>query len=594
MSQIQDDEILGKAYDSRLMKRLLEYLRPYKFFVISAILLAIFVASIGPLRPYLTKVIIDDYIVKKDYNGMITIVFILFFTIILQGILQYFLNYLTQWIGQKTIFNLRMQVFKHLQKLSLKFFDQNPIGRLVTRVTSDVEVLNEMFSSGIVMIFSDIFTILCILLFMIIIDLKLALITLTVMPFLIYGTFVFRRKVREMYREIRKQVANMNSFMNENFSGMNTVQIFNRQKRSYKEFDNINILHRDANIKSVHYYALFFPTVDFISHLAIALIIGYGGSKVLSDYMTIGVLISFIQYTEMFFRPVRDLAEKYNILQTAMASSERVFKLVDDNTIIPDTQNPKKMEKVSGGIEFKNVYFAYNGDDYILKNVSFKINPGEVIAIVGATGAGKTSIINLLSRFYEINKGQILLDGVDIKDITQADLRRKIGIVLQDVFIFSGDIKLNISLGDERISQTELENAAKIVGINDFIESLPDKYDSEVKERGATLSVGQKQLISFARALAFNPKILVLDEATSSVDTESEQMIQSAIKELLKGRTSIVIAHRLSTIQNADKIVVLHHGEVREIGNHQDLLSKGGIYYKLYQLQYKDQEKKRA
>jgi ATP-binding cassette subfamily B protein len=594
MSQIQDDEILGKAYDSRLMKRLLKYLKPYKFFVFLAISLAIFVASFGPLRPYLTKIIVDDYIIKKDYDGMIIFIVILFGTLILQGVLQYLLNYLTQWIGQKTIFNLRMQVFKHLQNLSLKFYDQNPIGRLVTRVTSDVEVLNEMFSSGVVMIFSDVFTIACILIFMFIMDFKLALVTLSVIPFLVYGTFLFRRKVREMYREIRKQVASLNSFMNEHFSGMNTVQIFDRQKKSFDEFSQINKLHRDANIRSVFYYAIYFPTVDFISSTAVALIIWYGGGSVLQHFMTVGILISFIQYTEMFFRPIRDLAEKYNILQTAMASSERVFKLLDQEIDIKNHEHPIPLKNMKGGVEFNNVWFAYNESEYVLKNVSFKINPGEVVAIVGATGAGKTSIINLLSRFYEINKGQILIDGIDVKNIDINDLRRNIGIVLQDVFIFSGDIKQNINLGNEEITLDKVKKAAEIVGIDKFINSLPVKYDSEVKERGATLSVGQKQLISFARALAYNPKILILDEATSSVDTESELLIQNAIKELLKGRTSIVIAHRLSTIQNSDKIIVIHHGEIREIGNHQQLLAKGGIYYRLYQLQYKDQERKVA
>jgi ATP-binding cassette, subfamily B, multidrug efflux pump len=584
---MQDDEIIGKAYDSRLMKRLLEYLKPYKWFVIMAILLSIFVASFGPLRPYLTKVIIDDYIVKKDYNGMIFLIIILFFTIIIQGALQYGLNFITQWIGQKTIFNLRMQVFKHLQKLSLKFYDKNPIGRLVTRVTSDVEVLNEMFSSGVVMVFSDIFTIICILSFMFFIDAKLALVSLSVLPFLIYGTFLFRRKVRDMYREIRKLIASMNSFMNEHFSGMNTVQIFSRQKKSFDEFDRINDDHKNAQIRSVFYYAVYYPSVDFLTSTVVALIIWYGGSGVLSGYMTVGILISFIQYTEMFFRPIRDLAEKYNILQTAMASSERVFKLLDDKTIQLENEKDTQIEKIKGEIEFKNVWFAYNNEEYVLKNISFKINPGEIVAFVGATGAGKTSIISLLSRFYEVNKGQIFLDGMDITKMKTEQLRKNIGIVLQDVFIFSGDIKQNISLGDEKISQDEVASAARTVGIDNFIESLPDKYNAEVKERGATLSVGQKQLLSFARAVAYNPGILVLDEATSSVDTESEILIQKAIKELLKGRTSIVIAHRLSTIQNADKIIVLHHGEIRETGNHQELLEKKGLYYRLYQLQYK-------
>lgn len=588
---MQDDEILGKAYDSRLMKRLLLYLKPYKWYILAAISLAIFVSSIGPLRPYLTKIIIDDYISAKNYEGMLPFVALLFVTIIMQGALQYGLNYLTQWIGQRTIFNMRIQVFRHLQNLSLKFYDKNPIGRLVTRVTSDVEVLNEMFSSGVVMVFSDIFTIIFILAYMFLMDVHLSLVTLSVLPILIYVTLVFRRNVREAYRQIRKYVASMNSFLNENITGMNTVQIFNRERKSHRDFTKINEDYRDANIKSIFYYAVYFPLVDFTSALAIALIIWYGGGAVVSESLTLGVLISFIQYTEMFFRPVRDLSEKYNILQTAMASSERVFKLLDDETIIPNPETPKKIPDFKGSVEFKNVCFAYNGEDYVLKNVSFKINPGETVAFVGATGAGKTSIINLINRFYDISRGEILVDGINIKDIDIKELRKKIAVVLQDVFIFSGDIKLNIDLNDELISMNMVEEAAKAVGVEEFINSLPDKYKTEVKERGATLSVGQKQLLSFARALARDPKILILDEATSNVDTESEIMIQKAIKELLKNRTSIVIAHRLSTIQNADKIIVLHHGEIRETGTHQELLAKGGIYYKLYQLQYREQER---
>jgi len=587
---MEEDEILGKAYDSKLMKRLLLYLKPYRWHVVLAIFLAILVSSIGPLRPYITKIIIDDYIVVKNYEGMLPFIILLFVTIFLQAILQYVLNYFTQWIGQKTIYNMRMQVFSHLQNLALKFFDNNPVGRLVTRVTSDVEVLNEMFSSGIVMVFSDVFTIIFIVSYMFIMNVELSLVTLCVIPILVYSTFIFRKKVREAYREVRKYVASMNSFLNENITGMNTVQLFNREEKSLNDFKNINALHRDANIKSIFYYAVYFPLVDFTSALAIALIIWYGGGNVISGYLTFGVLISFIQYTEMFFRPIRDLSEKYNILQTAMASSERVFKLLDNKTIIPIKENPIPITNIKGDIEFKNVCFAYNGEDYILKNVSFKINQGETIAFVGATGAGKTSIISLLTRFYDIEKGEILIDGINIKDYDPRELRKYMAVVLQDVFIFSGDIKFNIDLGDENISLNKINEAIGIVGLEDFINSLPNGIFSEVKERGATLSVGQKQLISFARALVRDPKILILDEATSNVDTESERLIQNAINKLLKNRTSIVIAHRLSTIQNADKIIVLHHGEIRETGTHQELLSKGGIYYKLYQLQYKQQE----
>jgi len=591
MSQnYHEEEILGKAYDSRLMKRLLRYLKPYKFYVVLAIVLAIAGAALGAVRPRLTPIIVDNYIKNGDEHGLTLMALVLFGLMLVQGATQYALTYLTEWIGQRTIFDLRMQVFEHLQELSLKFFDKNPVGRLVTRVTNDVEVLNEMFSSGVVMVFADVFTIIWILYFMFSLHWQLALVTLSVLPILAYGTFLFRKKVRETYRQIRIQVARMNAYMNEHITGMNTVQIFGREKKSFESFDKINAAHRDANIKSIFYYAVFYPSVDLISAIAVALIIWYGGSGVLSNYLTLGILISFMQYTEMFFRPIRDLSEKYNIMQTAMASSERLFKLLDDKTFVKNPDEPVLLSTARGDIEFRNVWFAYNGEDYILKNISFQINAGETVAFVGATGAGKSSIINILSRFYEINKGQILIDGIDIRTVDKRELRRHIGVVMQDVFLFSGDIKTNIGLGDDSIRLERIKAAAQIVGADRFIEQLPNGYDEEVKERGATLSVGQKQLLAFARALAYNPKILVLDEATSSVDTETEMLIQNAIRELLRGRTSIVIAHRLSTIQNADKIIVLHHGEIREIGTHQELLALGGIYYKLYQLQYKEQE----
>ncbi len=589
-----EEEVLGKAYDSRLMKRLLRYLKPYRFYVVLAIALAITGAALGALRPRLTPIIVDDYIKNGNEHGLTVMVLVLFGLMLVQGVTQYTLTYLTEWIGQRTIFDLRTEVFTHLQRLSLKFFDRNPVGRLVTRVTNDVEVLNEMFSSGLVMVFADIFTIIWIVYFMFSLHWKLALVTLSVLPFLIYGTFLFRKKVRETYRQVRIQVARLNAYMNEHITGMNTVQIFGREKKSFERFNQINAGLRDANVKSVFYYAIFYPSVDFISALAVALIIWYGGSGVLSNYLTLGILISFMQYTEMFLRPIRDLSEKYNIMQTAMASSERLFKLLDDKTFVRNPDEPAPLSRVAGDIEFRNVWFAYNSEDYILKDISFRINAGETVAFVGATGAGKSSIINLLSRFYDINKGQILLDGIDIRTVDKRELRRNIGVVMQDVFLFSGDVKGNINLGDDSIRLERIKAAAQLVGADRFIEQLPNGYDEEVKERGATLSVGQKQLLAFARALAYNPKILVLDEATSSVDTETELLIQNAISELLRGRTSIVIAHRLSTIQNADKIIVLHHGEIREMGTHQELLALGGIYYKLYQLQYKEQELRRA
>ncbi len=591
MSDVRlEDEILGKAYDASLMRRLLKYVKPYRKYVVAAILLNVVVAALGPVRPYLTKIAVDDHIANGDYNGLIMVTALLLGSLLFQSFIQYFLTYYTQYLGQRTILDLRKELFTHVQKLAAKFFDKTPIGRLVTRVTNDVESLNELFSSGIVMVFSDVFIIFWILGFMFFLDWELSLVTLAVLPVLIYGTFLFRKKVRETYRDVRLHLARLNSYMQEHVTGISVVQIFNKEKDELKKFSSINHDHKKANINSIFYYAVFFPAVEFLSSIAIGLIIWYGGGEVVQQHLTLGILFAFIQYTEMFFRPIRDLSEKYNIMQTAMASSERIFKLLDDKTIIANPEKPENLNEVKGAIDFKNVWFAYNDEEYVLKDISFSINPGQTIAIVGATGAGKTSIINILTRFYDINKGAILVDGVDIKSIDKNKLRKFISIVLQDVFLFSGSVKSNIGLNDLSISDEQIRNAAIYVGADKFISQLPKGYDTEVKERGATLSVGQKQLISFARALAYDPRILILDEATSSVDTETEILIQQAIEKLLKGRTAIVIAHRLSTVQNADKIIVLHKGEIKEVGTHQELLAKKGIYFKLYQLQYKDQE----
>lgn len=590
MADQKDDEILGKAYDAKLMKRLLTYIKPYRKYVILAIFMNIIVAALPSLRPVLTKIAVDNNIANKDYHGLLLIILALFGILIFQSIVQYFLTYFTELIGQKTIYDLRTQLFAHVQKLSLKYFDKVPIGRTVTRVTNDVDALNEMFSSGIVEIFSDVFVIIWILVFMFSMSWDLALVTLAVMPVLVFATFLFRKKVRETYRDVRKHLSRLNSYMQEHITGMNVVQIFAKQKSELKKFSSINDDHKVANIKSIFYYAIFYPFIELLNSIAIGLIIWYGGGEVIQKHLSIGVLFAFIQFVEMFWRPVRDLSEKYNILQGAMAASERIFKLLDDKTIIPNPKEPVKLNSFKGEIEFKDVWFAYNPGEYVLKNISFKINPGETVAIVGATGAGKSSIINILSRFYDIEKGTITLDGIDIRTLDEKELRKHISVVLQDVFLFSGDIKTNISLGNEEITEEKIIEAAKTVGADKFISQLPNKYNEEVKEKGATLSVGQRQLISFARALAYDPQILILDEATSSIDTETEILIQNAIQKLLVGRTSIVIAHRLSTIQNADKILVMHKGELKEMGNHQELLAKKGIYYKLYQLQYKDQE----
>ncbi len=588
---MQDDEILGKAYDSNLMMRLIRYLRPYKWQVTGAIVLSMVVALLESVRPFFTKIAVDDNIAKGDKEGLLYTTMLFFAVLMIRGVMQFFNAYLTQWIGQKTIYDLRIEIYRHLQYRSLRFFDKNPIGRLITRVTNDVEVLNEMFSSGIVMVFSDVFMIIGIVWLMFSMNWKLAIITLSVLPFLFYGTFLFRKKAREAYREVRLQVAKINTFMQEHISGMLVDQIFNRQKKSFKKFEYINGAHRDANIKSIFYYALFYPSVDIIGSVVVGLIIWYSANGIIEGTVTIGTIMAFLQFNEMFWRPIRDLSEKYNIMQTAMASSERIFKLLDDKTAIIDSENPVSLNKTKGKIEFKNVWFAYNDEEWILKNISLTIFPGETIAIVGHTGAGKTTIINLLDRMYDIQKGEILIDGINIKNVSQVDLRKNIGLVMQDVFLFSGDVKTNIDLGNEEISIDKVKHSAEMVGVKKFIDSLQGGFSGEVKERGSTFSVGQKQLISFARTLAYNPQILVLDEATSSVDTETEILIQQAIIKLLQDRTSIVIAHRLSTIQRADKIIVMHKGEIRESGNHQELLAVGGIYQKLYQLQYKEQEK---
>jgi len=593
---LHEEEILGRAYDARLMRRLIRYLRPYRWHVVLGIFTSLLISGMEAVRPLFTKIAVDVDIANGDKRGLLVTTALFFSVLVVRGFIQYINAYLTQWIGQRTIYDLRIEVYRHIQRLSLRFFDRTPVGRLITRVTNDVEVLNEMFSSGIVMVFSDVFTIIGIFYFMFSMDWQLSLVTLSVMPFLFYGTFLFRRKAREAYRDVRTQVARINSFMQEHITGMLVSQIFGRQKKESEQFAEINAAHRDANMRSIFAYAIFYPGVDLIGAVAIGLIIWYAGFNAMEGTVTLGTIMAFVQFNEMFWRPIRDLAEKYNILQTAMASSERLFQLLDDQSILPVRPDPTPLSEVRGAVEFRNVWFAYNGSDadippeWVLRDISFSIRAGETVAFVGHTGAGKTSIINLLSRFYDAQRGSILVDGHEIRDLRPEDLRRHIAVVLQDVFLFSGDIKGNIGLGEPQITEDRIRAAARVVGAHRFIEQLPDGYDAPVKERGATLSVGQKQLLSFARALAINPRILILDEATSSVDTETEMLIQSAIRKLLHGRTSIVIAHRLSTIQTADTIIVLHKGEIREMGSHQELLARNGIYRRLYDLQYKDQE----
>lgn len=596
-----EEDVLGKGYDARLMRRLLEYLRPYRWQVALGITLSLLMSGMEAIRPYFTKLAVDTDIANSDKEGLLITILMFLAVMVVRGLLQYVNAYLTQWVGQHAIFDLRMQIFRHLQNRSLRFFDRNPIGRLITRVTNDVEVLNDMFSSGIVMVFTDVFTIAGILVFMFMMNVELAFVSLSVLPFLFWGTFLFRKKAREAYRDVRVQLARINTFMQEHISGILVDQIFHRHKRSFDQFSDINAAHTAANIRSIFYYSVFYPGVDLIGAVSIGLIIWYAGAHALEGTVTIGTVMAFVQFNEMFWRPVRDLSEKYNILQTAMASSERIFQLLDDKTSIPDSPDARPLQQAKGKVEFRNVWFSYDAADrgnhdptYVLRNISFTAEPGQTIALVGHTGAGKTSIISLISRFYDVQKGTILVDDIDIKDIRLADLRRSIAVVLQDVFLFSGTVRHNIDLGDERITLERAQAAARVVGAHRFIEKLDGTYNAEVKERGATLSVGEKQLLSFARALAFNPRVLILDEATSSVDTETERLIQTAIQKLLRNRTSIVIAHRLSTIQKADKILVLHKGEVRESGTHSELLAQGGIYKRLYELQYKQQERPAA
>ncbi|MCA0445230.1 MAG: ABC transporter ATP-binding protein/permease [Bacteroidetes bacterium] len=585
-----EDEPSGKALDIGLMKRLVRYVLPHKKLVFWGVLLSVASSFLGPLRPYLSHIAIDDYIAKGDWNGLhfigLTILVILLFEILF----QFGLTYITQYLGQKAIFDLRLEIFSFLQRLNLTFFDKNPLGRLISRVTSDVEVLNEMFSSGLVAIFGDLFRLCFILLLMFLTDWRLSLITLSVLPFMIYGSFLFRRKARESYLEVRVQVAKLMSFLQEHISGMSIVQIFNREERELRKFKKINTEHRDAHIRGIYYYSVFYPAVDFLSALAVALIVWYGGGEVVQSNLTIGVLFMFIQYVEQFFRPIRDLSEKYDIMQRAMASSDRIFTLLDRAPYVEKNEGVLKVDKLQGAVEFDHVWSAYQDEEWILKGVSFSVKPGEKVALVGATGSGKTTIISLLTRFYPYQKGTIRIDGHDINEFELSAFRSRIGVVLQDVFLFTGTVYENLTLGRRDIPLEKVKEAARLVQADSFISKLPGEYNFLLSERGGNLSVGQRQLISFVRVLLFNPDIVILDEATSSVDTETEFLIQKAVELVMKDRTAIVIAHRLSTIHKSDKIIVLHKGEVKETGSHQQLMNKNGIYRKLYQLQYKEQE----
>jgi ATP-binding cassette, subfamily B, multidrug efflux pump len=641
MASNQEEEVLGKAYDGRLMRRLLTYLRPYKWHVAVALAAIILKSVLDVLGPYLTKIAIDKYLAKSpnshswigdrlsdapltgiaQIGGLYVGILIFTFT------LEFIQTYLMQWTGQKVMFDLRRQIFRHLQFMHVGFFDRHPVGRLVTRVTTDVDALNEMFTAGVVSIFEDVFVLAGIIAIMMRMNWKLALITFAVLPLIVYATLIFRDKVRDSYRRIRTAIARINSFLQEAVSGMLVLQLFNREKRAFNKFSDINASHMEAFKDAIMAYSVYYPVVEILSAIAIASIIWFGGNYEIRRVVTLGVLVAFMQYAQRFFRPIQDLSEKYNILQSAMAAGERVFKLLDTKIDVTSPAITKRPQG-PGRIEFDQVWFAYNVSghvggatgvlarpeataaggragtpvspqtmlpptdepDWVLRDVNFVLEPGETVAVVGHTGAGKTTLISLLMRFYDVQRGAIRIDGVDIKEMNLDELRSRFGVVLQDPFLFSGTVEGNIRLGTARIQDTDVEQAAEDVNLADFIRTLPGGFKEEVRERGSTLSTGQKQLISFARALAHNPKILILDEATSSVDTETEFRVRDALNRMVEGRTSLIIAHRLSTIQRADKIIVMHKGQVREMGSHQQLLAQRGIYYKLYQLQYKDQE----
>ena len=587
---MQEEEVLGKAYDSRLMRRLLTYLRPYKSYVALALALILCESGLEVVFPWLTKIAIDRYIASANMSGLAVVAGVYVLLLLIRFVVASAETYMLQNTGQRIMFDMRMQVFRHLHTLAPSFYDKNPVGRLITRVVTDVDVLYEMFSAGIVSIFGDIFTLLGIMVAIMVLNWQLGLVTLSVVPLIFVTTAIFRMKARDSYRRVRIAIAKINAFLQEHITGMAVVQLYNRERKSFRQFDDINNEHFVANLDGILAYAWFYPAIELLSSIAIALIIWYGGGKVIQGALTLGALVAFTQYSNRFFQPIADMSEKYNILQSAMASSERLFKLVDTPAEImnaPDAIVPGTPTR--GEIEFRNVWFAYSDEDWVLRDVSFHVNPGESVAIVGHTGAGKTTTTSLLTRFYDIQKGEILLDGMSIAKLDLAYLRNSFAVVLQDVFLFSGSMDSNIRLGSP-ISRERVEAAAEDVNLSAFLRTLPAGLDHPVNERGTTLSAGQRQLLAFARALAHDPKILILDEATSSVDTETELQIRKAIDRLMEGRTSIIIAHRLSTIQRCDKIIVMHKGRIREIGTHQQLLSRRGIYYKLYQLQYKDQE----
>ena len=590
-----DSEQEEKQYDARLMRRLLGFLKPYRWTAALAVLLLLATAGLALVGPLLTQRALDVAVPAKDPGMLLTLALFALGALVLEFSCDYGQAYLTAWMGQRVMADLRLALFSHLQRLSVPFFDRNPVGRLMTRVTNDVETLNELFSSGVVTVFGDVFTLAAIVTMMLVLDWRLALVAFAVIPLMAFAAATFRRQVRSSFRDIRSRVARLNAALQEHLSGMRVIQLFGRERAMAQTFAQVNKEHLDAHLRSITVYAIFFPVVEFLTSVALALLLWYGGMRALEGTLTVGVLAAFIQLTRRFFQPLQDLSEKYNLLQSAMASSERIFRLLDTAPTIPSAAKPARLvQPVRGEIRFEDVWFRYSADPaagWVLKGVSFTAQPGQTIALVGHTGAGKTTIISLLLRFYDVERGRITIDGVDIRDLDPAELRGLMGFVQQDLFLFSGDILRNLVL-DAAITPEAARAAAERIGAGRFIGRLPDGYHHVLGERGRSLSVGERQLLSFARALARDPRILLLDEATSSVDAEAEGLIQEAVAELMRGRTSVAVAHRLSTILHADEILVLHHGEIRERGTHRALLLKGGLYHRLYQLQLSGQDRR--
>ena len=621
--------------DRRLARRLASVLWPYRWGVAVALVLTFTIAYLGPLRPKLIQIAIDDHITQGDVPGLLRIVGIIAGVLLAEGLFGFVLTYLTQWVGQHALFDLRTRVFRHIQRQRLAFFDTTPIGRLITRATSDIEALSDFLSASLVTMMGDLARLLIIGTFMLSLDIELGLVALATMPLMVATTETFRRFMRKAYRETRKQISRLNSFMQEHVSGMAVVQIFGREAEEQRRFEAINDAHRDAHVQTVYYYALFYPAVDLIASLALGLVLWYGGTESMRDALDVGILVAFVLYVRMFFEPIRNLSDQFNTLQSAFAASERVFDLLDDDQSTSESPQPEHFARgrAAGRIAFENVWFAYerlpargeegggkgheavpqqNGSpetptsplplptspsedwNWVLRDVSFVAEPGETLALVGATGSGKTTILSLLLRFYEPQQGRITVDGIDVRDLPLDELRRQVGLVLQDVFLFSGSIEENVTLGDPSVPRARIEEAARLVGADRFIDRLPETYDAPVGERGGSLSLGQRQLLSFVRTLLYDPAVLVLDEATSSVDTETEEAVQRAVDVLMDDRTAVVVAHRLSTIQHADTILVLHKGLIRERGTHQQLLAEDGLYRRLYDLQYADQERRVA